>query len=40
MLKNGYLDNLVKEQMERALRRTPNNKNNSEKVNGVLLVVT
>ena len=29
-----------KEQMERALRRTPNNKNNSEKVNGVLLVVT
>ena len=29
-----------KEQMERALRRTPNNKNNSEKVNGVPLVVT
>ena len=38
--KRGYPDYLVKEQVEEALRLTPSGENNSEKVNGVPLVVT
>ena len=36
----GYLDYLIKEQVEKALRLTPSDENNSKKVNGVSLVVT
>ena len=38
--KRGYPDYLVKEQVEKALRFTPSDENNSKKVNGVPLVVT
>ena len=36
----GYPDYLVREQVERALRVTPSDENNSKKVNGISLVVT
>ena len=36
----GYPDYLIKEQVEKALRLTPSDENNSKKVNGVPLVVT
>ena len=35
-----YPDYLIKEQVEKALRLTPSDKNNSKEVNGVPLVVT
>ena len=38
--KRRYPDNLNKEQVEKALRLTPSDKNNSKKANGVSLVVT
>ena len=38
--KRGYPDYLIKEQVEKALRLTPSDENNSKKVNGVPLVVT
>ena len=38
--KRGYPDYLIKEQVERALRVTPSDENNSKKVNGLSLVVT
>ena len=38
--KRGYPDSLTKEQVEKALRLTPGDQNNSNKVNGVPLVVT
>ena len=38
--KRGYPDYLIKEQVEKALRPTPSDKNNSKKVNGVPVVVT
>ena len=38
--KRGYPDNLIKEQVEKALRLTPSDENNSKKVNGVSSVVT
>ena len=36
----GYPDNLIKEHVEKALRLTPSDKNNTKKVNGISLVVT
>ena len=38
--KRGYPDYLIKENIEKALRLTPSDENNSKKVNGVSLVVT
>ena len=38
--KRGYRYYLIKEQVEKALRPTPSEENNSKKVNGVSLVVT
>ena len=38
--KRGYPDYLIKEQVEKALRLTPSDENNSKKVHGVPLVVT
>ena len=38
--KRGYTDYLIKEQVEKVLRFTPSDENNSQKVNGVPLVVT
>ena len=38
--KRGYPDYLIKEQVEKALRLTPSDENNSKEVNGVPLVVT
>ena len=38
--KSRYPDNLIKEQVEKALRLTPSDKNNCKKVNGISLVVT
>ena len=38
--KRGYPDYLIKKQVEKALRRTPSDENNSKKVYGVSLVVT
>ena len=38
--KKGYPDYLIKEQVEKPLRLTPNDENNSKEVNGVPLVVT
>ena len=38
--KMGYPDYLIKELVEKALRLTPSDENNSKKVNGVSLVVT
>ena len=38
--KKRYPDYLIKEQVEKALRFTPSDENNSKKVNGVSLVVT
>ena len=38
--KRGYPDYLIKKQVEKALRLTPSDENNSQKVNGVPLVVT
>ena len=38
--KSGCPDNFIKEQVEKALRLTRSNENNSKKVNGVSLVVT
>ena len=38
--KRGYPDYLIKEQVEKALRLTPSDENNSKKVNGIPLVVT
>ena len=38
--KRGYPDYLIKEQVEKAIRLTPSDENNSKEVNGVLLVVT
>ena len=38
--KRGYPDHLIREQVEKALRLTPSDENNSKKVNGVPLVVT
>ena len=38
--KRGYPDYLIKENVEKALRLTPSDENNSKKVNGVSLVVT
>ena len=38
--KRGHPDYLVKEQVEKVLRLTPSDENNSKKVNGVPLVVT
>ena len=35
--KKAYPDNLVKEQVERALKGTPSNENSCKKVKGVLL---
>ena len=37
--KRGYLDYLIKEQVEKALRLTQSDKNNSKEVNGVSLLV-
>ena len=38
--KKGYPDYLIKEQVVKAPGLTPNDENNSKKVNGVSLVVT
>ena len=38
--KRGYSDYLIKEQVEKSLRLTPSDENNSKKVNSVSLVVT
>ena len=38
--KRGHPDDLIKEQVDKALRLNPSNENNSKKVNGVSLVVT
>ena len=38
--KRGYSDYLIKKQVEKALRRTPSDENNSKKVYGVSLVLT
>ena len=38
--KRGYPDYVIKEQVEKTLRLTPTDENNSKKVNGVSLVVT
>ena len=38
--KRRYADYLIKEQVEKALRLTPSDENNSKKVNSVSLVVT
>ena len=38
--KRGYPDYLIKEQVEKALRLTPSDENNSNNLNGVSLVVT
>ena len=38
--KRGHPDYLIKEQVEKALRLTPSNENNSKEVNGIPLVVT
>ena len=38
--KRGYPDYLIKEQVEKTLRRTPSDENNSKILNGVPLVVT
>ena len=38
--KRRYPDYLIKEQVEKALKLTPSDENNSKKVNGVPLVVT
>ena len=38
--KRGYPDNLIKEQVEKALKITPSDENNTKKVNAVSLVVT
>ena len=38
--KKGYPDNLIKEQVEKALRHTPCDENSSKKVNGVPIVKT
>ena len=38
--KRGYADYLIKEQVEKALRLTPSDENNSNNLNGVSLVVT
>ena len=36
----GYPNNLIKEQVEKALRINPSDENNTKKVNGISLVVT
>ena len=38
--KSGYPENLIKEQVEKVLRLSPSDVNNSKKVNHVALVVT
>ena len=38
--KRRYPDHIIREQVEKALRLSPSNENNSKKVNGVSLVVT
>ena len=38
--KRGYPDNFIKDQVEKGLRLTPSDENNSKKVNGVTLIVT
>ena len=38
--KRGYPDYLIKEQVEKALKLTPSDENNSKKVNSIPLVVT
>ena len=38
--KSGYPDYLIKEQVEKTLRLTSSDENNSKKVNGLPLVVT
>ena len=40
LCKMEYLDYLIKEQVEKALRLIPSDENNSKEVNGVSLVVT